>query len=240
MRIAWIIGWAFVAAGFWGAWAQEAHLPAHYSLRTPGADGIGKIYMGREISRVVGHAAIQWLERPVRETEELPDMVVRNMELKPGDVVADLGAGSGYFTFRVAAAVPRGKVYAVDIQPEMLNFIGLRAVAEKAAHVLPHRGEIDDAKLPACALDLAFLVDSYHEFSHPREMMESVVRALRPAGRVILIEYRGEDPEVPIKPLHKMTEEQVKREMAAVGLEWKETRSFLPRQHFLVFAKPAK
>lgn len=233
-------GWAvliWLGLALEGSWAQAVPEPAHYEQREPSADGIGKFYMGREIARVVGHAAIQWLEREGREAEELPDLVVRQMELQPGDVVADIGAGSGYFTFRVAAQVPRGKVYAVDIQPEMLNFVRLRAVAEKASQVIPHLGETASTRLPEAGIDLAFLVDAYHEFSHPREMMESVVRALRPGGRLILIEYRGEDPGVPIKPLHKMSQEQVKREMAAVGLRWKETRDFLPRQHFLVFEK---
>lgn len=211
---------------------------AHYTSKQPSRDGIGKVYLGREISHVVGHTAIQWLERPEREREEQPDEMVKNMDLKPADVVADIGAGSGYFTFRMAEIVTEGKVYAVDIQDPMLNFIKLRAEAKNLNNVVPHKGEIEDTKLPESQFDAVLLVDAYHEFSHPREMMESVVKGLKPGGRVILIEYRGEDPKVPIKPLHKMTEWQSKREMAAVGLEWKETREFLPSQHFMVFVKP--
>jgi len=226
-------------AGAWAGFlaAQDAEPPAHYEFGEASRDGIGKFYMGREISKVVGHAAIRWLERPEREQEELPGRVVENMDLEPDDVVADIGAGSGYFTFRVAEQVPEGKVFAVDIQEEMLNFIRLRAKAREMDNVVPHLGGIQDVKLPEESVDLAFLVDAYQAFSQPREMMESLVRALKPGGRVILLEYRKEDPEVPIKPLHKMTEKQVKREMAAVGLRWKETRDFLPTQHFLVFEK---
>ena len=194
--------------------------------------------MGREISHVVGHGAIRWLERPEREREELPEEVVKNMDLRPTDVVADIGAGSGYFTFRIAPHVPEGKVLAVDIQEAMLNFITLRAGAKNLDHVVAHQGEIEDTKLPEGEVDVVLMVDAYHEFSHPREMMESIFKGLKPGGRVVLLEYRGEDPEVPIKPLHKMTEAQSKREMEAVGLVWKETRTFLPSQHFMVFEKP--
>lgn len=218
--------------------AETSDAPSHYTYTEPNRDGIGKWYMGREISHVVGHQAIQWLERADREEEELPDEVVKNMELKEDEVIADIGAGSGYFTFRMAAKVPEGKVYAVDIQEAMLNFIRLRAEAKKLDNVIAHKGEIEDTKLPEGEIDVVLMVDAYHEFSHPREMMESIVKGLKPGGRVVLIEYRGEDPEVPIKRLHKMTVAQSKKEMAAVGLEWKETRNFLPSQHFMVYVKP--
>ncbi len=222
------------------SWATLSLLPAQepvYSQKTPGPGGIGKVYMGREISHVVGHQAITWLERPERVGEELPDEVIRNMEVKPTDVIADIGAGSGYFTLRLAKLAPQGKVYAVDIQDEMLTFIQVRAASVNLTNVISHKGEINDTKLPENSIDIALMVDAYHEFSHPREMMESIVKALKPGGRLIQLEYRGEDPQVPIKPLHKMTQWQVKREMAAVGLTWKETRDFLPIQHFFVFIR---
>jgi precorrin-6B methylase 2 len=222
------------------SWALLSVLPAQeavYSTKTPGPGGIGKVYLGREISQVVGHQAITWLERPERVGEELPDEVTRNMEVKPADVIADIGAGSGYFSLRLAKLAPQGKVYAVDIQDEMLTFIQVRAAAENLTNVISHKGGIDDTKLPENSIDIALMVDAYHEFSHPREMMESIVKALKPGGRLIQLEYRGEDPNVPIKPLHKMTQWQVKREMAAVGLTWKETKDFLPIQHFFVFVK---
>ncbi len=203
-------------------------------------NGIGKFYMGREIAYVMGHEGADWLERPDRAESELPDEVVKNMGLKPTDVVADIGAGTGYFTFRIAPKVPKGKVFAVDIQPEMLSFIEDRKRATGIGNVVPVLGTIADVKLPAAAVDAVLLVDAYHEFSHPREMMESIVRALKPGGRVIQIEYRGEDDDVPIKRVHKMTQAQARKEMAAVGLTWKETRNFLPMQHFMVFVKPSR
>ena len=214
--------------------AQDA---TPYTAKTPGPGGTGKVYMGREISQVVGHQAITWLERPERVGEELPDEVVRNMEVKPTDVVADIGAGSGYFSLRLAKLVPQGKVYAVDIQDEMLTFIQVRAAAQNLTNVISHKGEIFDTKLPENSIDVALMVDAYHEFSHPLEMMQSIAKALKPGGRLIQLEYRGEDPKVQIKALHKMTQWQVKREMAAVGLTWKETRDFLPIQHYFVFVK---
>jgi ubiquinone/menaquinone biosynthesis C-methylase UbiE len=201
-------------------------------------DGIGKFYLGREIAHVMGHRAAAWLERPDRTQTELPDDVVKAMRLKATDVVADIGAGTGYFTFRVSRRVPQGKVYAVDIQPEMLALLEARKKALKADNVLTIQGTETDPKLPEQAVDLAFMVDAYHEFSYPREIMQSLVKSLKPAGRVVLIEYRGEDPTIPIKRLHKMTVAQARKELEAVGLVWKETKDFLPQQHFLVFAKP--
>lgn len=209
-----------------------------YTYRTPSRDGTGKVYLGREISHVMGHLGAAWLERPERERNELPERVVDSLRLAPGDVVADIGAGTGYFAFRIAERVPEGGVYAVDIQPEMLDIIDDRAEAEGYDNVVAVQGEIDDPNLPDESVDLALIVDAYHEFSHPREMMEGLMRALVPGGRVVLIEYRGEDPSIPIKPLHKMTEAQVRRELEAVGLVWRATGAFLPSQHFLVFEKP--
>ena len=194
--------------------------------------------MGREISQVVSQHAIRWLERPDREEEERPSLVMENLELDPDDVVADIGAGSGYFTFLIAPLVPEGKVLAVDIQPEMLKFIEGKKKLEKAPNVETVLGTIEDVNLPDDSVDLVILVDAYHEFSHPREMAESIVEGLRPGGRLVFLEYRGEDPSVPIKPLHKMTVQQVQREMDVVGLEFVEVRDFLPIQHFIVFRKP--
>lgn len=194
--------------------------------------------MGREISQVVSQHAIRWLERPDREEEERPSLVMENLELDPDDVVADIGAGSGYFTFLLAPLVPDGKVLAVDIQPEMLKFIEGKKKLEKAPNVETVLGTIEDVNLPDDSVDLVILVDAYHEFSHPREMAESIVEGLRPGGRLVFLEYRGEDPSVPIKPLHKMTVQQVQREMDVVGLEFVEVRDFLPIQHFIVFRKP--
>jgi len=210
-----------------------------YTQRPPSRDGIGKVYMGREISKVMGHRGAAWLEREERATNERPDLVVDSMNVAPTDVVADLGAGTGYFTFRIAPRVPQGRVFAVDIQPEMLDIMRERARERGIDNVTLVRGTVQDPKLPADSIDVALMVDAYHEFSHPREMMQALVEALVPGGRVVLIEYRKEDPSIPIKPLHKMSEAQVRKEMEAVGLEWVATNDMLPRQHFLVFRKPA-
>ncbi|MBS1786811.1 MAG: class I SAM-dependent methyltransferase [Acidobacteria bacterium] len=216
--------------------AQKASIYETRANHDP--NGIGKFYMGREIAHVMGHQGADWLERPEREQTELPAEVVKQMNLKPTDVVADIGAGTGYFTFRIAPVVKQGKVLAVDIQPEMLSIIENRRKQYKADNVRTIQGTETDTKLPAASVDVVLFVDAYHEFSYPREMMESIVKALKPGGRVVQLEYRGEDPDVPIKRLHKMTVAQAKKEMAAVGLTWKETKEFLPQQHFLVFEKP--
>ena len=209
-----------------------------YSTGTPSKDGIGKFYHGREIAQVMGHRGVPWLERNSRVYEEMPDLVVRAMNLPPDAVVADIGAGTGYFAFRLAARLPSGRVYAVDIQTEMLEIIRKRMQRREVDNVVPVLGSIDDPSLPEGVIDAVLLVDAYHEFSHPFEMMQGIVRSLQPEGRVYLVEYRGEDRQVPIKPLHKMTQQQAIKEMQAVGLEWLETRDFLPTQHFMVFRKP--
>ena len=220
---------------------SEPAWPSHYSKGRKTFDGTGKFYMGREISYVMGHQAIRWLERGNREEEEAPSKAIAALNLKPTDVIADIGAGSGYYTFRLAPLVPKGKVVAVDIQPEMITFLERKEKNLGLANVEAHLGKVDDTMLKSGSIDAALMVDAYHEFSHPREMMQSLFKALRPGGRIILLEYRAEDPTVPIKPLHKMTEAQSRKEMEAVGLKWKSTDSkLLPWQHFMVFEKPEK
>lgn len=204
------------------------------------AEGTDRFYMGREIARVLGHVGADWMERPTRETAELPGRVIQALELKPSDVVADIGAGTGYFTFRLSPKVPYGTVYAVDIQPEMLEIIRERIRALEAHNVAPVLGTPVDPHLPPNSVDVALIVDSYHEFSHPREMATQLKQALKPGGRLVLVEYRGEDPTLPVAPLHRMTEAQARREMEAVGLQWRETRDILPQQHFMVFQKPVE
>lgn len=212
-----------------------------YQYQTsPSSGGTGKFYMGREIAQVMGHLGAEWLERPEREREERTDLLLKALQLKPMDVVADIGAGSGYFTFRLSKLVPQGKVIAVDIQPEMIAFLEEKKKKLKASNVAPLLGDITNPNIPDNTLDLVLLVDAYHEFSHPRAMMYELVKALKPGGRVALVEYRAEDPEVPIKPLHKMTEAQAKLEMEAVGLKWLSTSAVLPQQHLLFFEKPKK
>ena len=201
-------------------------------------DGIGKFYFGREIAHVMGHQAADWLERPERDEEEHTEKLVDQLRVKPGDVVADIGCGTGYFSRRLAKRCsPGGRVLGVDIQPEMLELLTNSMASAGVTNVVPVLGTITDPKLPADSVDLAFMVDVYHEFDHPFEMMQAIAKALKPGGRVVFVEFRGEDPAVPIKLLHKMTEAQVKKEMAVLPLEWVETLGALPRQHIIVFRK---
>jgi ubiquinone/menaquinone biosynthesis C-methylase UbiE len=206
-------------------------------------NGIGKFYMGREIAHVMGHAAATWLERPEREEEENPKKLIELLKLKDGEVVADIGAGSGYYTFRMAKLVgTKGKILAVDIQKEMLDIIRDRMKKENLTNVEPVIGEEADPKLKDESADTILLVDVYHEFSFPYEMTEKMVKALKPGGRIVFVEFRLEDEKVPIKLVHKMTEKQVLKEMA----EFKEmkhagTSAELPWQHVITFVKqPAK
>jgi len=211
-----------------------------YKERTPTRDGIGRIYMGREIAHYMSHMGADWLDRPEREAEEAPTRLMKALDLKPTDVVADIGAGTGYFSFKIAPLVPQGKVLAEDIQPEMLDRVRKIAAERGVKNVEPVLGDEMDPKLPARGVDMVLLVDSYHEFDHPREMMLAIRRALKPGGRVVQVEYRGEDPYVPIKPLHKMTQKQAIMEMAAVGLRHVKTDESLPRQHVLIYEKAKK
>jgi ubiquinone/menaquinone biosynthesis C-methylase UbiE len=157
--------------------------------------------------------------------------------LAPDHVVADIGAGSGYFAFRIARLVPQGRVLATDIQPEMLQMIEQRKREEGVTNIETLLGRIDDPMLPANSVDAVLLVDAYHEFSHPFEMLQGIYQALKPGGKLVLVEYRGEDPSVPIRPLHKMTEQQVVSEMSVFGLHWEDTLDFLPWQHMFIFTK---
>lgn len=203
-------------------------------------NGIGKFYMGREIAHVMGHQAADWLERPEREEEERPDLLIDSLKLKPGDVVADIGAGTGYYSWRAAQKVgEKGLVYAVEIQQEMLDLLARRMAERKTANVKGVLGTITDPKLPPNSVDLVLMVDVYHEFDHPFEMMQAICKSLKPGGRVAFVEFRAEDPRVPIKEVHKMSEAQVRKEMTVHPLEWMETIGVLPWQHIVVFRRKA-
>lgn len=208
-----------------------------YGPATP--DGTGKYYFQREISQVMGHRGAGWLERPDRAREEKPSRLIKALDLKSGQVVADIGAGTGYFSRRMAEKVgPEGVVYAVDIQPEMLEILERNLEKIKVQNVRPVLGTLTDPELHPESIDLALMVDVYHEFSHPYEMLQAITRALKPGGRVVFVEYRAEDGTIPIKPLHKMSETQVLREAAPHGLIHLETVNSLPRQHIIIFKKP--
>jgi len=202
-------------------------------------NGIGKFYMGREIAHVMGHAAATWLERPEREKEENPKKLLNELKLREGDVVADIGAGSGYYAFKMAALVgPKGKVLAVDIQPEMLDIIKARAKKDGVENVEPVLGAEADPKLKDDSVDVILMVDVYHEFSHPHEMTEKMVKALKPGGRLVFVEFRLEDENVPIKLVHKMSERQVVKEMDEFkNMKHAGTGKTLPWQHVVTFVK---
>lgn len=235
---------AFLFRAIAGIGAQEKTTqpkpePSRYEYRQQhDPNGIGKFYLGREIAHVMGHQAADWLERPEREAEEKPDLLLQALKLKPGDAVADIGAGTGYLSWRMAKLVgEKGVVYAVDIQQEMLDLLAKKMADRKITNVKPVLGAITDPKLPASAVDLVIMVDVYHEFDHPFEMMEAITKALKPGGRVVFVEYRAEDPDVPIKLVHKMTEAQVRKEATVHSFQWVETVNVLPRQHIITFKK---
>lgn len=213
--------------------------PLYTTKEVHDRDGIGKFFMGREIAHVMGHQAAGWLERPEREEEERTDLAVEALDLKPGDVVGDIGCGTGYFSSRIARIVgEKGLVYGVDIQQEMLDLMVRKMKLMRIENVKPVLGTVQDPKLPAGSCDLVFMVDVYHEFDHPYEMTKAMVAGLKKGGRLVFIEYRKEDPKVPIKELHKMSEEQVKKEVALhPEMEFVETKGMLPQQHVIIFKK---
>jgi ubiquinone/menaquinone biosynthesis C-methylase UbiE len=202
-------------------------------------NGIGKFYMGREIAQVMGFQGAGWLERPERVKEEEPAKLLKALEIKPDMVVADIGAGSGFHTFRMAPLVGnKGKVIASDIQQEMLDLIVAKAKKLKVTNIEPVKGTETDPKLPVGEVDLILMVDVYHEFDHPFEMAEKMVDALKPGGRLVFVEFRMEDEKVPIKLVHKMTERQVIKEMGAFEeMEHTKTVGTLPWQHVIIFTK---
>jgi precorrin-6B methylase 2 len=210
----------------------------HYRLTKAGADGIGKLYMGREIAQVMGWQGAAWLEREKREQEECGSLLLPELGLSPGMRVADVGAGTGYYSRRIAPLVgPTGRVYAVEIQPEMIRMLDAASKRAGLGNIEPVLGSVDSVKLADAAIDVALMVDVYHELEFPHEMLTSIVRALRPGGRVVFVEYRAEDARVPIKPLHKMSEAQVRLEASQHALVWERTANSLPWQHVVIFRK---
>ncbi|WP_460549214.1 class I SAM-dependent methyltransferase [Hymenobacter daeguensis] len=201
-------------------------------------NGIGTYYLGRQIAHVMGHEGASWLERNGRKQEEGTDILLNELRLKPTDVVADIGAGTGFFSFQLAKRVPQGEVLAVDIQPEMITALQDNRRKLKVRNVRPVLGTTTNPALPRDSVDLVLIVDAYHEFDHPREMGRAIRRALRPGtGRLALVEYRAEDPSVPIKRIHKMSVAQARKEMAAIGLTLADSIETLPQQHLLLFKK---
>lgn len=208
-----------------------------YTFKDGDYTGIGKWYMDREIAHVMGYQGMSWLERDERETEENTSTLLQNMNISKTDAIADIGAGSGYHVFKMATRATQGIIYAVDIQEEMLAAMWSKKSGGKFANVNLVKGAEKSANLKSNSLDKVLLVDVYHEMSFPYEMITSLKKAMRPDAQLFLIEYRGEDLDVPIKRLHKMTEAQAVKEMKTVGLVLKENKGNLPWQHCMVFVK---
>lgn len=206
-----------------------------YTYKKGNYNGIGKWYLGREIAYVMGYEGIDWLERSSREKEEETSKLIKNMDIKPTDFIADIGAGSGYHVFKMAPTANKGKVYAVDIQPEMLQAIVLNSNFEKLKNIEVIQGDSTSVNLPENKFDKVLMVDVYHEFNFPKEMILSIKKSLKKNGKIYLIEYRMEDNTVPIKTIHKMSEKQAVIEMKAAGFKLEKNINNLPWQHCMVF-----
>jgi precorrin-6B methylase 2 len=231
---------AHAASGVPVVQGQDAGpLSSHYELRAVhDPNGTGRFYMGREIAPTMGPEGMAWLDRPQRADEEHPEVVLDALKLHGGEVVADLGAGSGYFTFRLAPKVGNtGKVLAVEIQDEMLETVRKRAAELGATNVQAVKASETDPHLPAGGVDVVLMVDVYHELAYPFEVMTKVREALKPTGWLVLVEYRKEDPHVAIKEVHKMSLRQISKEMSAVGFMRIQTVESLPSQHIVIFEK---
>ena len=232
----------FLAALLAPALADEAPKPPdpRYETRAEhDRNGIGKFFMGREIARVMGHQAADWLERPEREAEERTDLLLESLAFRDGEVVADIGCGSGFISRKISKKIgAKGTVYGVEIQQEMLDLLMKRMAMFRIENVQPVLGTTTDPKVPPASCDTMIMVDVYHEFDFPYEMIRSMIAGLKKGGRIVFVEYRKEDPKVPIKEVHKMSEEQVKKEMSVhPELAYAETLPTLPRQHIIVFKK---
>jgi ubiquinone/menaquinone biosynthesis C-methylase UbiE len=186
----------------------------------------------------MGAAGASWLDRSEREREEEPAKALDLMEIHPGMTVADVGAGTGYMSLRIAKRVgPSGRVYANDIQPEMLDKLESNARRENLDNIETVLGSEADPKLPAGRMDLVLMVDVYHELSRPQEMLQAIRRSLKPDGRLVLVEYKKEDPSIPIRPDHKMSLPDIKIEVEAEGYKLDKVIDTLPRQHIVFFRK---
>jgi protein-L-isoaspartate O-methyltransferase len=230
--------WRFILLFF--ALLQTATLVAQerYTVKPGDPNGISKWYMGRQIAHVMSHYGIEWLERKEREMEENTTQLLKNLAVQPGTAIADIGAGSGYHSTMLSKMVGNGKVYAVDVESEMIAYLKGRIKLEGYKNIIPVLSTEQKVSLPANSIDVMLLVDVYHEFSFPYEMTLSMLEALKPGGKLVLVEFRAEDPNVPIKTIHKMTERQAVKEFKASGFLFEKNMGNLPWQHCLIFRKP--
>ena len=230
--------WHFILLFF--ALLQTATLVAQerYTVKSGDPNGINKWYMGRQIAHVMSHFGIEWLERKEREMEENTSQLLKNLAVQPGTAIADIGAGSGYHSTLLSKMVGTGKVYAVDVEPEMIAYLKNRIKLEGYKNIIPVLSTEQKVSLPANSIDIMLLVDVYHEFSFPYEMTLSMLEALKPSGKLVLVEFRAEDPNVPIKTIHKMGEQQAVKEFKASGFLFEKNLGNLPWQHCLIFRKP--
>jgi FkbM family methyltransferase len=208
-----------------------------YKIKKGDPNGINKWYMGRQIAQVMSHFGIDWLERKEREIEENSSLLLKNLAVKPGMLIADIGAGSGFHSALLSKMVGNGKVFAVDVEPEMIAYLNARIQRENLSRIVPVLCTERNVTLPENTIDLILLVDVYHEFSYPYEMALSMFNVLKPGGKLVLVEFRAEDATVPIKTIHKMSEAQAIKEIKIAGFTFEKNISNLPWQHFLVFTK---
>ncbi len=208
-----------------------------YTYKGGDPNGIDKWYMGRQIAQVMSHYGIDWLERPEREFEENTSLLLKNLNLKPGMQIADIGAGSGYYSSLLSKRIGNGRVFAVDVEPQMISYLNERIKQEELPNIITVLGTEKSVSLPASSMDMMLLVDVYHEFSFPYEMGLSMFNALKPNGKLVLVEFRAEDGSVPIKEIHKMTELQAVKELKMAGFHLEKNINNLPWQHCMVFVK---
>ncbi len=225
----------FVLSSPTNLFCQEKHPDSVYTYRTVSSGGTGKFYYGREIAGMIDAAGADWLDRSNRQQQENSDLAVRYMHLKKNDLVADIGAGTGYYSFKIAKHLPEGKVFAVDVQDEFVEIIRSRIRDSGATNIEVVKGGVTTPNLPANSFDFVLMVDVYHELEYPHEMLTAIKKILKPGGKLILMEYRAEDPELRIRPLHKTSEKQIRKELEANGFRMIENGRFLPMQHFFVF-----
>lgn len=226
--VIWLAAWCWIVTS----------LVATAQVATQEAPPAPTHYKGREIATTMHYLGAPWLVRDSRQREEDCETLLEKLDVRPGQVVCDMGCGNGFYTLQLARLVgSKGKVYAVDVQPEMLRLLRQRAKQARLANIVPVLGLPHDPRLPADTFDLVLMVDVYHEFSHPEEMLLAIRRSLKPEGRVALVEFRAEDAAVPIKPLHKMSKAQILKELPPNGFELAEQFDGLPWQHLMFFQR---